>query len=103
MDPVKGFDPIFMRENESESRRHIIEEATGATRVPSNHDDLDPLASSNETEHIIGRCKEVTPNFPTMTRIDLGLCGPMSKLAFHWSDGAIIDVRKNFLLVYYHR
>ena len=28
-----------------------------------------------------------------MTRIDLGLCGPMPKLAFHWSDGAIIDVR----------
>ena len=45
MDPVKGFDPIFMCEKESESRRHIIEEATGATRVPRNHDDLDPLAT----------------------------------------------------------
>ena len=39
------FDPIFMCEYESESRRHIIEESTGATRVTRNHDDLDPLGT----------------------------------------------------------
>ena len=90
MDPIKGFDPIFICENESESRRHIIKEATGATRVPRNQDDLDPLATrpnilywsitgivwpNGETGlPLIGqcdsRCKELTPHFPTMTSID---------------------------------
>ena len=80
-----------MCENESESRRHIIEEATGATRVPRNHDYLDPIAT--RLNILLVNVKELTPNFPTMTRIDQGLCGPMPKLAFHWSDGAIVDVR----------
>ena len=57
--PVKGFDPIFMCEDESESRK----EARLATR---------PWPFSNETKHIIGRCKELTPHFTTMTRCQFG-------------------------------
>ena len=77
------------KKKRKEKRRHKIEEATGATRVPRNHDDLDSLATRPNILYrsITGivwlnaetglplvrwcdsRCKELTPHFPTMTSI----------------------------------
>ena len=73
------------KEKEKRKRRHIIEEATGATRVPRNHDDLDSLATRPNILYwsitgivwlnaetglpLVGWCdsrfKELTPHFPS--------------------------------------
>ena len=42
---VKKAHYFSKKKKRKEKRRHKIEEATGATRVPRNHDDLDSLAT----------------------------------------------------------